>query len=124
MPGTAAAHESFPKIFDPTLPNSVRAEAVGEAFFAQGNRVPDEWISGWYGATMLAQVEALQRASADRWWPGGRAPILVVQPGEDAPLQLARSRSQPGAGGAALLGPSLPAAKERSESRFSYNLNK
>ncbi|MCH2169646.1 alpha/beta hydrolase [Myxococcota bacterium] len=84
VPGTAAAHESFPKIFDPTLPNSVRAEAVGEAFFAQGNRVPDEWISGWYGATMLAQVEALQRASADRWWPGGRAPILVVQPGEDA----------------------------------------
>ena len=47
-----------------------------------------------------------------------------VQPGEDAPLQLARSRSQPGAGGATLLGPSLPAAKERSESRFSYNLNK
>ncbi len=65
-------------------PDAVRREAIERAFFAEGNIAPEHWLRGWYPRAGLAQAGATARALYEQWGAGGNAPILVLQPGEDA----------------------------------------
>lgn len=70
------------------LPWSIRKEAVSFAFFAEGNSVPDWWVSGWYPKAGLAQANATRAIQSSRtnprWVTGGNDPIVVLEPVEDA----------------------------------------
>ncbi|MGH0031368.1 MAG: alpha/beta fold hydrolase [Myxococcota bacterium] len=64
-------------------PEGTRRAATERAFFAKGHPVPDAWMRGWYPLAGLAQSGANQTPWAE-WGAGGSAPVLVVQPAEDA----------------------------------------
>lgn len=72
------------KILIGCLPDSVRSGALHRAFFAPGNRAPDYWMSGWYPRAGLAQGKATASTPLKQWASGGVAPMLVVQPADDA----------------------------------------
>ena len=61
-----------------------RRRAVHQAFFATQSIVPESWIQGWYPLAGLAQARAMVRTPLKEWESGGRAPILVLEPAEDA----------------------------------------
>jgi hypothetical protein len=72
-------------VFDETLTAAQHLEAVRVAFFAPGND-PAVWGDGWYPPTADIELRAAEidlgansAASADDWWSGGTAPILVIQ---------------------------------------------
>lgn len=64
--------------------NQTRREAIARAFFAEGNEVASDWMRGWYPRAGLAENEATVRSPFETWGDGGTAPILVLQPAEDA----------------------------------------
>jgi pimeloyl-ACP methyl ester carboxylesterase len=64
--------------------DAVRREAIEFAFFAEGNTAPEHWLKGWYPRAGLAQARATAGTPFEEWGSGGNAPILVLQPGEDA----------------------------------------
>ncbi len=70
------------------LPYATREKAVDFAFFAEGNTVPDYWVSGWYPRAGLAQANATRAISTDRtdpaWVAGGDDPMVILEPAEDA----------------------------------------
>lgn len=66
------------------LPESVRRDAIATAFFASGNEVSLDWMKGWYPRAGLAEMRAAQATPYSEWGHGGAAPILVLQPSEDA----------------------------------------
>jgi pimeloyl-ACP methyl ester carboxylesterase len=66
------------------LPDSIRSRALHRAFFAPGNRAPDYWMVGWYPRAGLAQGRATAFTPLSQWARGGAAPLLVVQPDNDA----------------------------------------
>ncbi len=72
------------KILVRILPDSVRSEALHRAFFAPGNHAPNYWMSGWYPRAGLAQGRATASTPLAQWSSGGTAPMLVVQPAQDA----------------------------------------
>lgn len=53
----------------------VRLDALQKTFFAPGHD-PSPWLEGWYVEAMAAQRKARKRTDRDRWWGGGKAPIL------------------------------------------------
>jgi pimeloyl-ACP methyl ester carboxylesterase len=60
------------------------------AFFAAGND-PRPWLEGWWpGGHAIG--EAMRRTDWHEWWQAGDAPVLIVQPFEDAmgPLEVGR----------------------------------
>jgi len=61
-----------------------RRAAIARAFFAEGNPVTADWMHGWYPRAGLAQAAAIPRSPFEEWGAGGGAPILVLQPAEDA----------------------------------------
>lgn len=61
-----------------------RRAAIARAFFAEGNPVTADWMRGWYPRAGLAQAEAIPGSPFAEWGAGGVAPILVLQPAEDA----------------------------------------
>ena len=67
-----------------SLPDSIRSGALQRAFFASDNRAPDYWMTGWYPRAGLAQARATASTPLDQWSGGGNAPMLVVQPDQDA----------------------------------------
>ncbi len=71
---------AFQRCHDERLPDDVRLEALRVAFFAQGND-PRSWLDGWWPASSFGAVTA-QRP--DEWWRAGTAPILILQPLDDA----------------------------------------
>ena len=66
------------------LPDSTRSGALHRAFFATDNRAPDYWMTGWYPRAGLAQGRATASTPLAQWSSGGTAPMLVVQPAQDA----------------------------------------
>lgn len=65
-------------------PESVRRRAIESAFFAEGNAATPHWMVGWYPLAGIAQANAIPNTPYSEWGSGGSAPILVVQPAEDA----------------------------------------
>lgn len=72
------------KILIGCLPESTRNAALHRAFFAPDNRAPGYWLSGWYPRAGLAQGRATASTPLQQWAGGGKAPILLVQPTNDA----------------------------------------
>lgn len=64
-------------------PDFWRRPEVELAFFADGNTVPDYWMSGWNWKTAKLQVAATQSTPAKEWWQGGSAPLLIIQAMQD-----------------------------------------
>jgi pimeloyl-ACP methyl ester carboxylesterase len=63
---------------------SSREEDVRFAFFAKESAIPSYWLRGWYPRAGLAQARAMSNTPLEEWNGGGRAPILVLEPVEDA----------------------------------------
>jgi pimeloyl-ACP methyl ester carboxylesterase len=80
------------KAGDPTLPDSVRLSALGKAFFAPGSD-PSVWLSGWHPELREAQRAAAAAVPQPQWWPGGVAPLLDLQAGQD-PFRIASTRQE------------------------------
>ncbi len=60
------------------------AAGIARAFFARGNPVDDDWLRGWYPRAGFAQQAATSRSPFGEWGHAGVAPLLVLQPSEDA----------------------------------------
>lgn len=74
--------EHFARCHDHTLPDEERKKSLSVAFFAPGSD-PSSWLDGWWlGAAELGA--ALRRADPEEWWRAGTAPLLVIQPLNDA----------------------------------------
>lgn len=82
-PPTDVRNDIF-KILLRFLPDSTRSGALHRAFFAPDNRAPDYWMTGWYPRAGLAQGRATASTPLAEWSSGGTAPMLVVQPAQDA----------------------------------------
>ena len=65
-------------------PEARRRRAIALAFFAIGNAVPDAWMAGWYPRAGIAQAGATAKTPFGEWGAGGSAPVLILQPAEDA----------------------------------------
>jgi pimeloyl-ACP methyl ester carboxylesterase len=76
--------EAIGKAMLSLLSDSVRREAIAFAFFARGNEVAPDWMLGWYPDAALAEMKAIQATPYVEWGHAGAAPILVLQPAEDA----------------------------------------
>ncbi|MEE3330042.1 MAG: alpha/beta fold hydrolase [Myxococcota bacterium] len=68
----------------PIFSDETRRAAIHHAFFAEASEVDEDWMKGWYPIAGIAQVQAMQATPNAEWADGGRAPILVLQPAEDA----------------------------------------
>ncbi len=66
------------------LPNFIRLREMRHAFFAGDNPIPDYWIGGWNIPTSQVQRAAVDNTPPPLWWQGGEAPMLVLQPMQDA----------------------------------------
>jgi pimeloyl-ACP methyl ester carboxylesterase len=64
------------------LSEEERLEALRVAFFAPGND-PSVWLDGWWPESR-GIAGAIGRTDAELWWRAGDAPLLVVQPMNDA----------------------------------------
>ena len=70
------------KAGDPALPESVRLAALRKAFFAPASD-PRPWLAGWHPHIREAQRAAAAAVPQEQWWPGGVAPLLDLQAGQD-----------------------------------------
>ncbi|MEP4147681.1 MAG: alpha/beta hydrolase [Halioglobus sp.] len=82
-PPTNVRNDIF-KILVRCLPESIRSRALHRAFFAPDNDAPSYWMQGWYPRAGIAQGKATASTPLAQWASGGRAPMLVVQPANDA----------------------------------------
>ncbi len=71
---------AFPRCHDESLSKDERLQALRIAFFARGND-PSSWLGGWWPTSSFG---ALTAQRPDEWWRAGTAPILILQPLEDA----------------------------------------
>ena len=83
IPPTEEVAATLRAVFDTRKPPDVRLDAVARAFFAPGND-PSPWTGGWYGLLAHHQEQATVSTPIGTWWAGGRAPMLAVQPADDA----------------------------------------
>lgn len=70
------------KAGDPALPEAVRLAALRKAFFASTSD-PRVWLAGWHPQIREAQRAAAAAVPQAQWWPGGVAPLLDLQAGND-----------------------------------------
>ena len=70
------------KAGDPALPEAVRLAALRKAFFAPASD-PRSWLAGWHPHIREAQRAAAAAVPQEQWWPGGVAPLLDLQAGQD-----------------------------------------
>lgn len=89
--GDDEARAAVGRCFELDLPEAERLQAVQTAFFAPGND-PRVWIDGWFRAAKDAQQQALVGADPTTWWPGGTAPMLIVQGLQDRAAPPANGR--------------------------------
>ena len=68
----------FGKIFDPDVDEETRRTAIAQRFFAD-ERVPQDWIDGWWPEGYQSNINAFDTISVDDWWTAGSAQILVIQ---------------------------------------------
>jgi pimeloyl-ACP methyl ester carboxylesterase len=80
------------KAGDPALPESVRLAALRKAFFAP-NSDPRVWFAGWHPQIREAQRAAAAAVPQAQWWPGGTAPLLDLQAGND-PFRTENTRQE------------------------------
>jgi pimeloyl-ACP methyl ester carboxylesterase len=80
------------KAGDASLPDTVRLAALRTAFFAPG-RDPRPWLEGWHPQVREAQRAAAAAVPQEQWWPGGAAPLLDLQAGQD-PFRTERTRHE------------------------------
>ncbi len=73
--------EAFARCHDQTLSKAERQEALSVAFFARGND-PRSWLDGWWPSSTLGAV--IMASDPAEWRQAGSAPILIMQPLEDA----------------------------------------
>lgn len=80
---------AFARCHDFTLPDDDRLDALRVAFFAPGND-PRPWLDGWWPQSNFG---AVVNTNPDEWWRAGTAPILIIQPLEDAmaPVEAGRA---------------------------------
>ena len=71
---------AFPRCHDETLSDDQRLQALRVAFFAPGNDARS-WLDGWWPASAFG---AVTQTDPEEWWRAGTAPILIVQPLDDA----------------------------------------
>jgi pimeloyl-ACP methyl ester carboxylesterase len=64
--------------------DETRREAVAFAFFAKDNEVAEDWMIGWYPEAGLAEQKTIGASPYEAWGSAGSAPVLVLQPAEDA----------------------------------------
>ena len=83
-PTPPAVTEAIGKAMINAYPEPDRREAVAFAFFAEGNTVDEDWMRGWYPHAGLAEQAATPSTPYEEWGHAGSAPILVIQPTEDA----------------------------------------
>jgi pimeloyl-ACP methyl ester carboxylesterase len=83
-PAAPEVTAAIPKALIGTWPEATRRRAIALGFFAEGNAVPDYWMAGWYPRAGIAQARATANTPFVEWGAGGRAPILILQPAEDA----------------------------------------
>jgi pimeloyl-ACP methyl ester carboxylesterase len=80
------------KAGEATLPEAVRLAALRKAFFAPMSD-PRVWLSGWHPSIRDAQRAAAAAVPQQEWWPGGRAPLLDLQAGQD-PFRMPSTRRE------------------------------
>ncbi|MFK7732543.1 MAG: alpha/beta fold hydrolase [Pseudomonadales bacterium] len=87
-PTPKAVSQAIMKIQFSLFPYAVREQATEFAFFAEGNRAPQWWVSGWYPTAGIAQANATRAISTGRtdpaWVAGGDDPMVILEPAEDA----------------------------------------
>ena len=78
-PDIAAAPTAAGKL---DSPEATRLAALKLAFFAP-NHDPHQWLSGWYPATLLMQINSREKAGVKQsdWWGAGRGASAGVDPG-------------------------------------------
>jgi pimeloyl-ACP methyl ester carboxylesterase len=64
------------------LSEAERIEALQIAFFAAGND-PTVWLDGWWPDS-AGIAGAIGRTDPELWWRAGHAPLLIIQPMNDA----------------------------------------
>ncbi len=74
----------FPRCHDDGLSEAERLESLEIVFFAPGNDAHC-WLGGWHPQAS-AVSQAMQGSSCDEWADAGSAPVLIVQPLQDAML--------------------------------------
>lgn len=67
---------------DERLPEEERLEALRIAFFAEGNDA-SVWLDGWWPESQ-GIAGAIGRTDPELWWRAGTAPLLIIQPMNDA----------------------------------------
>jgi pimeloyl-ACP methyl ester carboxylesterase len=65
------------------LPWSQREAAMRRTFFAEGNKIPRYWRTGWSLLGGLGQAEAARKSADAPFWSGGTGPMLVFQASDD-----------------------------------------
>jgi pimeloyl-ACP methyl ester carboxylesterase len=71
---------AFPRCHDDTLSEAERLDALRVAFFAPGNDA-SSWLEGWWPGSNFG---AVTQTLPEEWARAGDAPILVIQPLDDA----------------------------------------
>jgi pimeloyl-ACP methyl ester carboxylesterase len=79
---------AFPRCHDDTLSDEERLDALRVAFFARGNDA-GSWLEGWWPRSAFG---AVTQTDPKEWARAGSAPILVIQPLEDAMVPIAVGR--------------------------------
>jgi pimeloyl-ACP methyl ester carboxylesterase len=94
VPPSSEMSQAIAKAVFPIFPEATQRAAIRAAFFAEGNPVPESWMRGWYPMAALAQGQATANTPYAEWGDGGRAPMLAIEPGEDAMAPGAAERLQ------------------------------
>ncbi len=81
-PSTAAAR-ALRSVFDPSLTSDEHLDNVRVAFFSPANDA-SVWDDGWSPFAAFHQGHATRSQPVEHWREAGRAPVLVVQPADDA----------------------------------------
>lgn len=81
-PVTPEVVAAVARCHDAHLPEAERLDALRIAFFAPGND-PAIWLDGWWPES-AGIAGAIARTDAEQWWRAGGAPLLIVQPMNDA----------------------------------------
>jgi pimeloyl-ACP methyl ester carboxylesterase len=71
---------AFARCHDVSLSDEERLDALRVAFFAPGND-PRSWLGGWWPTSSFG---AVTQTDSEEWWRAGNAPMLIIQPLDDA----------------------------------------
>jgi pimeloyl-ACP methyl ester carboxylesterase len=94
-PVPAEVLAAFARCHDMTLAEADRLDALAVAFFAAGND-PRSWLDGWWPSSV---VGAVMGTDPEEWWRAGSAPLLIIQPLEDAMAPVESGRASAAAFG-------------------------